>query len=162
MWDALQGDDAAKAFEAVWGLAAAPKLALPYLRERVKPAVTVDEQSVGKLLTLLDDDDFDVREKATRDLAALGKPAEPFLQAALKKGDLSAEVKQRVQRVLVERGQGTSAGETRARRAVEALEHMDAPEARELLQALARGGADNPVTRDARAALARLDARHAP
>ena len=163
MWAALDGEDAVKASEAVWGLAAAPKPALPYLRERVKPAQTVDEQSVGKLLTLLDDDSFDVREKATNDLAALGRRAEPLLQAALKKGDLSAEARQRVQKVLAELTQTpTPAGELRARRAVEALEHMDAPEARELLQALAKGAADSPVTLDATAALARLEVRHAP
>ncbi len=39
---------------------------------------------------------------------------------------------------------------------------MDAPEARELLRALAKGGAEHPVTQDARAALARLEARGAP
>jgi HEAT repeat protein len=125
--------------------------------------VTVDEQSVAKLLALLDDDNFDVREKATHDLAGLGKAAEPFLQAALKKTDLSAEVKERIQRVLTALAQGSApTGEIRARRAIEALEHMDAPEVRELLQALAKGAADNPLTRDAKAALTRLDAHHAP
>ncbi len=163
MWAALESEDAVKASEAVWGLAAAPKTALPYLRERLKLASAVDDQSVGKQLTLLDDDDFDVREKAMHDLTAMGQRAVPFLRAALKKGDLSPEARGRVQRVLMELARSpTPTGEIRARRAVEALEHMDAPEARELLQALAKGASENPVTQDAMGALARLDAQRAP
>ena len=141
MWAALHGEDAVQASEAVWGLAAAPKLALPYLRERMKPAVTVDEQSVGKLLARLDDDDFDVREKATHDLAAMGQAAEPFLQAALKKGDLSAEAQERLTRVLVELAKSpTPPGEIRSRRAVEALEHMDGPEGAGAVAGAGEGG----------------------
>jgi hypothetical protein len=41
-------------------------------------------------------------------------------------------------------------------RALEALEHMDAPEARELLQRLANGAPEAWLTKEATAALRRL------
>jgi hypothetical protein len=44
----------------------------------------------------------------------------------------------------------------RVRRAVEAAERMDGPEAREFLEGLAKGAEENPVTQDAKAALERL------
>lgn len=162
LWAALEGDDAAKAGEAVWRLAAAPKSSLPYLRGRLKPAAGADARGLAKLLADLDDDDFDVREKATQDLTALGRAAEPALRAALAKGP-SLEAKTRIERVLAALARATfSAEQIRTLRAVEVIEHAAAPEARELLEALAKGASDSPLTRDAKAALARLAARGAP
>jgi hypothetical protein len=55
-----------------------------------------------------------------------------------------------------------SADELRDVRAVEALEHAGMPEARRLLETLARGAAEARLTQEARASLRRLERRPAP
>jgi hypothetical protein len=84
-----------------------------------------------------------------------------MLQAALRKAP-SVEVQRRLARLLSGLAQNVVSPElARARRAVEAAERMDGPEARQFLEGLAEGAEDDPVTLDAKAALARL-ARRAP
>jgi hypothetical protein len=160
LWYALQDEDAPKASEAVWGLAAAAKPALQYLRGRLKPALSPADLGISKLIAQLDDDDFDVREKATKDLMAMGQAAEPLLRQSLQNKP-SAEAKGRIERILARLSRSTvPPAELRALRAVEALEHMDAPEVREILQELAKGAEASSLTRDAKAALGRWNARH--
>src|SRR5262249_8868962 len=71
-WDALvkdlKSDDAAKAFEAQRTLAASR--AVGELRSRLKPAAgkPLSEKEMAALVKDLDDDDFDVRDKAYRSL----------------------------------------------------------------------------------------------
>ena len=54
---------------------------------------------VAPLIADLDHDDFAVREKATRELERLGDVAGPALRKALE-GEVSAEVRRRVERLL--------------------------------------------------------------
>src|SRR5438105_76587 len=49
-----------------------------------------NEDEIRALIKNLDDDSFDVREQASKDLTVLGAVAEPFLREAVKTG--SAEV----------------------------------------------------------------------
>ncbi len=161
LWAALKREDATKAGEAAWQLAASPKQTLPYLRERLKPAAGTDARGLAKLLADLDDDEFDVRERATQELAALGRAAEPFVQEALRKGP-SPEAKTRIEKVLAPLSRAPAPEQIRTLRAVEVLEHMGTAGSRELLDALTKGAVDSPLTRDAKAALARLTARPAP
>jgi HEAT repeat protein len=69
---------------------------LDYIRRRV-PA-PVDGEKIKALIRQLGDDSFETREKATLALIAVGKPAVPFLQAAVKNPDL--EVARRAERCL--------------------------------------------------------------
>jgi len=81
-------------------------------------------------------------------------------EAALRKalaGDPSLEVRQRVERLLDNlTGQVPQAGRLRELRAVELLELVGSPEARQLLQALAEGAPEARLTREARSAIRRL------
>src|SRR5262249_42508433 len=79
----LTGADAAKAYAAVWAVAATPKEALALLRDVLKPAAAADEKRLKKLIADLDDDDFAVRETATAELDQAGEQAEPALRRAL-------------------------------------------------------------------------------
>jgi hypothetical protein len=97
-----------------------------------------------------------------RTLAAIDtNPGKDLVLLDLPSGDkepVSAEVKRRVEHVL-ESADRLTPELLRQMRAVEVLEHLDTPEARELLARLA-GGADGALqTREAQAALARLKAR---
>jgi WD40 repeat protein len=159
LWKELGNADGQKAHRAVWALAAAREQVAVFLKDRLQPAGGTDAKRVAKLIVDLDNDDFDVRQKASDDLEAMGAAVVPALRAALDK-DPSAEVRNRVT-VLLEKlsKDGVSADELRAVRVVEVLERAGTAEARELLRKLAEGGDDGPLTPDARSALKRLEKR---
>jgi hypothetical protein len=107
-------------------------------------------------MTDLDSDQFAVRAKATTELEQWSELAEAALRKALA-DQPSLEVRRRVQ-LLLERLDGpiTSPERLRAMRAVEVLEHIDTPEARRLLEQLARGAPAALLTKEAKASLGRL------
>ncbi len=138
LWRELQGNDAARAYQAIGVLAAAPRQAVPFLKERLRPA-TVGAAQVARLLADLDADDFAVREKATGTLAQLGKTVQPALQRALK-DSASAEVRKRVADLLDRLAGASFPPEFLAGlRATEILEILGSAEARAVLQGLADG-----------------------
>jgi WD40 repeat protein len=154
-WAALAGTDGIKAYDAILTLAAAPDAAVPFLRARVRPAPG-QAVKVEKLLAELDGDDFDTRDKATTALAQRGAAIEPALRQALA-GKPSLEVRLRVAKLLRQvLSAPLPAEEVRRLRAVEALEYAATPEARRLLEALARGAPEATLTQAAKAALTRL------
>jgi hypothetical protein len=139
LWSDLDGEDAVRAWRAIWSLGAAPKEALPFLRERLKAP---DPSRLAALLADLEDDDIEVREKA------LGELAHPAWEKALRdapRGGPSVEARERIKEALRRIGMGKSRAARAWSRATQALELMGA---RELLESLG--------TSDARAAAARL------
>jgi RNA polymerase sigma factor (sigma-70 family) len=155
-WDDLGGDPG-KAYRAVGALAAAPELAVPLLAEHLKPAAAPDAKRVARLLADLDGERFEAREQATRELEKLGGLAEAALRQALAASP-SAEAKRRLEGMLEKLDGATpTPEEVRAVRAVEVLEHTCTAEARRLLSALAGGVPEARLTREAKAALQRLD-----
>jgi WD40 repeat protein len=155
LWDELADADAGKAWRAGWRLAADPAASVPFLRKHVRPA-EVDAGRIAKLLTALDSDDFDEREAASQELAKLGDLAEPAVRKALE-AKPSLEARRRLEG-LVNKLDGpiTIPEQIRYLRCVEVLEHIDTPEARRLLDALGKGADGARLTREAKAALARL------
>jgi hypothetical protein len=114
------------------------------------------EERVARLLAELDDDRFPVRRRASAELEQLGRGAEAALLEALQ-GKPSLELRSRLERLL-DRLNGTkpSPEQILAQRGTEVLERMGTPEAREILQALARGAASDWTAREARLSLKRL------
>jgi hypothetical protein len=101
-------------------------------------------------------DEFRPREKAAEVLAKAGESALPALRAALSRRP-SAEARRHI-KDLQEKAE--NAEPTRSSlgglRAIEVLEHIAMPDARQLLQKLAAGNPDARLTREAKAALERL------
>jgi RNA polymerase sigma factor (sigma-70 family) len=156
-WAALRGEDAIKAHRAVGRLAGDPKQALPLLKGQLKPVPAADEKQVARLIAQLDDDSFEVRERATEELARL-PGAEPALNKALE-GMPSAEVRERARHALEAREKAESSAEwVVSLRALEVLEQLGTSEARDWLRELARGEPRARLTQEARAALRRLGA----
>jgi WD40 repeat protein len=159
-WDDLGGADAARAYQAAWELAA-PGPAAALLRERLKPAAPADPERVARLIADLDDDDFAVRERATRELEGLAGLAEAACRKALA-GRPPPEVRRRLEYLLEERDQrAVLPGQLQGLRAVEALEHLGSPEAVQLLKTLADGVPEARLTQEAKASLERLGRRPA-
>jgi RNA polymerase sigma factor (sigma-70 family) len=159
-WTDLSGEDAAKAFWTMQGLAAVPPQAVPFLKERLRRAtVMVDRERLARLIADLDNDRFAVREEATAELEKLGELAEPALVRALQGGP-SLEARRRLDSLL-ERiaGRVHSPERLRTLRAVEVLEQIGTAEAREVLGVLARGTPGAWLTQEAKAALERLERR---
>ena len=138
-----------------WRLAADPAATVPFLQKHLRPA-EADAARIAKLLAALDGDDFEAREAASRDLAALGDLAGPAVRKALE-GKPSPEARRRLEE-LVRRlgGPVESMEEARGLRGVEVLEHIGSADARRLLDELGKGAEGSRLTREAKAALGRL------
>ncbi len=165
IWTDLAGSDAKRAYQGILTLARSEKEALPFLKdhllnlkdEKPKPA---DPQLVAKLIANLDNDDPDVRDKATEDLKQLGKAAEPALREALM-ARTSAEVRVRLE-LLLDKVPGVQGESLRIVRATEALEFSGSAEARALLGTLAKEALKAELSAEAKASLERLDKRPNP
>jgi hypothetical protein len=159
LWRDLEGKDAAKALQAVWGLSQAGEQALPLLREKVRP--TVKPPQVERLIADLDNRRFQVREAAERDLERLGDIAVPALRRTLS-GQPPEEVRRRAQRLLERLTAPNSPGRVWAARVAAVLERIGTAGAREILEELIRAAPDSGQAREAQASLLRLRARKTP
>jgi len=153
-WTGLANEDAAKAYEAVWRLVASAPQAVPFLQEHLGRVTQPDAKNVVRLLKELDSDDFKVRQRATEELTKLGDAIIPDLRRALD-GKPSLEVRKRLEKLLDEARLWTPE-RLRDHRAIQALEHIDTRQAKEVLEALTAGVPDTLRTEEAKAALRRL------
>jgi hypothetical protein len=162
LWLDLSGANAARAYRGIWKLAAAPQQSVPFLKGRLKAPPSLDEKKLAKLINDLDDDSFQVREKATQQLEHLGPKAERALRQALA-GKPSQEARRRIELLLEKRGGKEAPAPPSAElidlRVLEALERSESPEAREVIGELARGSPDSRLAREAAASLRRLAKR---
>jgi WD40 repeat protein len=158
-WLDLGGEDAAAAYRALWRLAQAPSQALPLARGVLGPVPPVDAGRLARLVRDLDADSFDTREEASRELEKVLEQAEPALRKALE-GSPSPEVRNRATALLGHLGDtGLSPERRRAARALELTEQLRTPEARKLVEAAAAGAPGAWLTREAKAALRRMQDR---
>jgi WD40 repeat protein len=161
LWEDLAGEDAARALCAIGTLARAPGRTLPFLAGRLQRQSGPDPEQLARTIADLDSERFATRQEAERRLRRWGKLAEAALQKALA-GRPSEEVRRRLEQLLRRLdGDALSPEQLRQYRAVTLLERAGTPEARHLLEDLARGALGARLTQDARASLQRL-ARRTP
>jgi RNA polymerase sigma factor (sigma-70 family) len=154
LWRDLNDADAGRAYRALWRMALAPKLALPFLAERLRPSAPLDatrQKRSDKLLAELDSEQFAVRQNAEVELEKMGSRIEPALRKAME-GKPSLEVRQRIEAVLAK----FASERLRQIRALEALELMNTSEARRLVETLAKGEPHAWLTQEARAISKRM------
>lgn len=157
LWKQLGHENAEQADEAVRRLTAAPQAAVPLLREHVKVAPPTDAQRIARLVADLESDRFDVRKLATQSLERLGELSETALRKRLADNP-PLEVRQRVDQLLEKlAGPVTDPERLRQLRAIEVLEHIGTPEARAVLETIAKGAPEARLTQEARDALERLN-----
>jgi hypothetical protein len=157
-WEALGGESTGLAHCAMRALAAAPDRGVALLRDRLRPAAgeAVDDKKIRQWIKELDDNAFEVRERATAALGRLG----PYLRPTLKKARAatdSLEAKRRLDELLGAMDVPPTSDELRELRAVDVLEQIGTKEARKLLRELAGGAAQALLTRAATRALKRLE-----
>src|SRR5207249_10862735 len=101
---------------------------------------------------------FAHRDRARRDLEALGKAAEAELRKALE-GKPTVELRRRIEDLLANLDRFEMKPEwVRPLRAFEVLERIGTPEARKLLETLASGAPGHRLTQEAKTILRRMNA----
>jgi RNA polymerase sigma factor (sigma-70 family) len=156
LWTDLAGQDAARAFDAMRELSAAPIQAVKLIKDRVRPTSAVHPNKLVQFLADLESDRFELRRQAESELERHGALAEPALRKVLA-GNPSQDLRKRAERLLDNlSGRVPPAGVVRDLRAVELLELIGTSEARQVLQTLASGVPSMRLTREAQSALERL------
>jgi hypothetical protein len=125
------------------------------LGRRLKPVESAPAAVTGPLLAELGSGSFKRREAAARQLRELGDRAEAALRTALA-ANPGEETRRRIESLLAGLDAALRPENVRELRAVALLELAGTEEARRVLAVLASGIPSAPLTREARAALARL------
>jgi hypothetical protein len=157
-WADLAATDASQAYLSMCHLSAASDSTVVFLKIHLKPVQPIGAGYADKLIMELDDRQFEIREKASRELLQLGELVVPASRKALK-GKISPEMKKRLEELLGSiDSHGNMSGERiQILRALEVLERVGTPEARQLLQRLADGAKGALQTEEAKESLQRLN-----
>ena len=152
-WIALAGRDSLKAYQAFRRLHDYPQKTLDLLRTQLRSVPPSPRERMARLIKDLDHNDFNVREKASRELETIGLDAENQLREAVTQ-HLSPEVRHRLEKLVdtLEHGERSR----RVRWAIKLLVNQKSAEARSLLKELAAGEPNSLQTREAKAALNRF------
>jgi hypothetical protein len=155
LWQDLASADAARAYRAMMRMRASPSTTLTFLKKQLPPAAEkIDVAKLERLLRDLSSDKFSVREKASKEMAQFSEASEPLLRKALAK-NAPLEMRRRVERVLdrIEQERShPSVDHLRIIRAVEVVQTIGGPAARELLASWGQGTPAVVLTREAHAA----------
>jgi RNA polymerase sigma factor (sigma-70 family) len=159
-WADLADADAAKAFRAIRTLIQTRQQSVSFFKERLLSIPPPAAEKIAACIADLDSERFETRSQAEAELEKWEELAEPALRRALRERSLSLEMRRRLEG-LRKRLEGpiTSRETLRRLRAVEILEHLDSPEARQMLRTLAAGAPEAHLTRQAKTALERLARR---
>ena len=136
IWTDMSKADAGTALQSCATLYGA-KQALTYLKDHLKVKVAdLDEKEVSKLIANLDADEYTTREDSEAKLAKMGPAVMPALEKAAK--DFKApEIQMRLGRLLDKFKENNPLRQ--AERGLEVLVALRTPEAKQLLQDLAKG-----------------------
>lgn len=151
-WEALASADAKAAYLAIWQLIADPQGTIAFLREQLRPIAQPQPGQIERAIAAMDSAVFAERERATEELEKLGESVSAELRQKLSQKP-PLEVRRRIE-TLLEKLQIVPQGRRlQALRAVEVLEHIDTPQARDMLRKLAEGAAAARLTQEAQRAL---------
>jgi RNA polymerase sigma factor (sigma-70 family) len=154
-WKDLAGN-ARVGYAALGRLVCSRGSAVAFLAKKLESTPPPDTRRIKQLVTELDNEQFNVRERAVRELEKLGERAEPAVRIALD-GKPSLEARRRLERLLSRPEIASLPAETvRQIRAVEVLESIGDREAQRVLNKLAAGPPEWRLTQEARATVRRL------
>lgn len=158
-WEELDSPDARTAYRAMVRLSGRPRETIEHLRKSFKPAVKRDTRLIRRLIGELDGDTYQARQRAAKQLEAIGELARPELEQAVKRPP-SAEVQRAAKSLLNLLAKNQKQRESlRDVRAVQVLEWIATADARAALKVVADGEPLAIRMREAAAALQRLAKR---
>jgi len=157
LWKDLIGSDPMKAYLAQWRLTETPEETIAMFEQFLPAVKPVSRDRLDRLIEGLKSSQFRVRDRSHRDLSELGDLAENVLRKSLAE-KTSLEFSRRVQKLLDDL-EPYSSRRLRVIRTIQVLEFHHTPEARKLLEKLAKGLPDAWQTQEARLALERLKKR---
>jgi len=155
LWTELSADDAGTAYAAVWNLIAEREQAVTFLKDRMRPDPGPDTVHINRLIADLDNNSFATREKAAKELEKLGAEVEAPLNRALS-GRPSSEVRRRLEAMLAAPRVIRSPNKVRELRAITILEQIGTPEAKKVVETLAKGAPEARLTQEAKASAERM------
>jgi hypothetical protein len=155
LWRQLGEENSAKAFEAQCRLRERTGDPVAVLRRHIAPAAPADAVLVTRLIKGLDNDRYEVRERNRAELEKLGDRATSAIMQALQK-PASLEAARLLHEIENKLGSDRSPADLAASRAIEVLEHLDTPDACQLLEELASGMPEARITKEAKRTLARM------
>src|SRR5205814_8633966 len=121
------------AFGAIQGLSGGGAEGLRVIREYLRPMKGDTVKKIRRLVEQLEDRRFARREAAARDLLEVGPEAAPELERLLEKGP-TLDARRRAEELLRSYRLAPMGHRLRAVRAIEVLERMATPAAREVLK----------------------------
>jgi WD40 repeat protein len=157
-WHDLSRTDARCAGDAISKLISSADDAVSFLGGRLHSVQPVHPKEIEQHIVNLDSTSFMVRKKAMDALERIGDLAEPLLRRHLAEGP-SPEASQRIAQLLGKLSPGATGTRLRSMRAVEILEQIGTARARAILVDLSLGAPGALLTKEANAALYRLDLR---
>jgi RNA polymerase sigma factor (sigma-70 family) len=139
-------------------LSSDPARAVAFFKDHVKPDTSDHDERLARAVADLQDEDFKVRERALEELRRFGGEAIPPLRELQRTAtDPRLQARLRAFLTMAEVDGVTPPAEVpRELRAVRVLEKIGTPEARQLLEELAKGAPSARLTVAAKAALERL------
>jgi RNA polymerase sigma factor (sigma-70 family) len=158
LWRDFNTPDATFALWADAVLWSDPARTVAFFKERVKPVTSDHEQRLGRAIADLQDEDLKVRERAMEELRRFGPEAIPPLRELQRTAtDPRLQARLRAFLTMAEVNGVTAPPEAPYDlRAVQVLEKIGTPEARLLLEELAKGAPGAQLTEAAKAALGRM------
>jgi hypothetical protein len=168
LWETLASADADKAYRAIWNLSEAPQQVVPYVKEQWRLLTAIKVNHLPRLIADLESGRFSVREQAAKELdkfCGLTEPKRRQVLATLQKvlaGNPTIELRRRLEQVTEKLERGLPNRETlRMLRALEVLERIATPDARQILEFVSKGAAEARLTWEAKESLERLTKRPA-
>jgi hypothetical protein len=163
LWKDAQSDDAAVRQPAAFALGACGGSSVPYLADKLTiPDPAAAEKRIAKAIQDLDSARYVVREKATRELERFGRTAQPHVEAALKRPDLSPECRSRLEKLAADitaENLILTSDQRRLRTVIHVLELAETPAEKELLGRLSKANLEAGLSGEAGAALERVGMR---
>jgi hypothetical protein len=158
LWRDLGTPDTTYALWITAVLASDPARAVAFFREHVKPDTSDHDERLARAVADLQDEDFKVRERALEELRRFGGEAIPPLRELQHTAtDPRLQARLRAFLTMAELNGVTPPPKVpRELKAVEVLVKIGTPEARQLLEELAKGAPAARLTEAAKAALGRL------
>jgi WD40 repeat protein len=158
-WESLRGKNAEEAYRSKWALVGDPTKTVEFLCAQLPSTTPISAEQIKSWISDLDSSQYSVRERAQRELQNQFDQTEESLRKTLA-GSVSAEARNRINRIIdVNFAAIPQPDQLRDMRAIEVLEQIGTPEARDLLRRLAPSAVATRTSRDAAQSLKRLEAR---